>query len=161
MESGRGGLASERNVVNWDASATARDLADTLTSWCDEHWLNPAWQVRANAAARHLLERTDLLRRHAHVDKLFDEVTDAIRRARAAADRPRNRTTFPVGPCPERDQEGAWCTGDIIAFIPTEDARPARMECRANPEHRWTSVQWLRAGKRILDRIQQKKRGAA
>jgi hypothetical protein len=59
-----------------------------------------------------------------------------------------NRTIIEVGPCP---QDG--CTSMVYAYIPTEDARPARMECRQNPTHRWDTTQWLRTGKRILDRI--------
>ena len=50
----------------------------------------------------------------------------AIRRI---IDRPANRTTFHVGPCPELDHTGAQCLGEIRAYIPAEDHKPATLEC--------------------------------
>lgn len=115
-------------------------------------------------AAHSLLSDMPKIRRHPAVDELLDQIESAVQQAWVAVDRAANRTRFPVGPCPERNEDGDYCPGHVVAFIPTEDARPPRMECRTNPDHRWTSVQWMRTGKRILDRaaqIRRQVRGAA
>lgn len=109
----------------------------------------------AVACSRKLLGEIPVIRRHGDSAAIFDEITSAIRQARNAADTPANRTTFHVGPCPELDEAGAYCPGQVYAFIPTEDDRPGRMQCRADAEHRWTSIQFYRAGKRIHERARQ------
>lgn len=116
----------------------------------------------AVACSRRLLCDIPDIRKHAEAGELWDEVVSAIRQARNVGDAPANRTTFLVGPCPEETKDGL-CPGEVFAFIPTEDDRPGRMECHAEPEHRWSSIQWMRAGKRILDRMERDKRakGAA
>jgi hypothetical protein len=111
--------------------------------------------------AAQLLSTIDAVRRHSAVNEMVDQITDAITQARRTVDRPGNRTIIFVGPCPELNAEGGNCDGEVHAYIPTEEDRPSRMECRTNPLHKWTSIQWLRAGKRILDRIEERKRRGA
>jgi hypothetical protein len=112
-------------------------------------------------AAHALLSEMPSIRKHPAAEEIVDNICSATEQARKDVDRAANRTRFPVGPCPEFDEDGAHCEGQVFAFIPTEDERPPRMECRANPLHRWTSVQWLRTGRRILDRMAQVKREVA
>ena len=143
-----------------EASAATKHLRTVLIAWA--RGTGMPWAAYATTAAAHLLEHINDLRSHADVDKLFREVTEACRDARATIDIPANRTTFPVGPCPESDPEtGSYCPGTVVAFIPAEDSRPGHMRCKVNPDHHWSSVQWYRTGRRILDRIAQLKRGAA
>lgn len=126
-------------------------------------WVEPA-PVAVLQAAHLLRSEMPAIRKHPAVDEMLDQIESAIQQAWSTVDRAANRTRFPVGPCPEADEDGVHCIGHIFAFIPTEDERPPRMECRANPEHRWTSIQWLKTGKRILDRaaqIRRQARGAA
>jgi hypothetical protein len=111
-------------------------------------------------ASHYLLAEMPTLRKHGAASEAYDEIVAGIRQARATADRAANRTIINVGPCPEAGADGCACPGEVFAFIPTEDERPARMECKADSEHKWTSIQWLRTGRRILDRIEQRKREA-
>ena len=166
---GRGGPARERWAYSPGASLAADYLVNTLTTWArdvagEDYTVNPR-QHPAISAAHILLCHIPAIRRHDEVKELHEEVIATVAQARAAGDRPANRTIIFVGPCPEARPEGGICDGEVYAFIPTEDERPARMECRTNKEHRWSSIQWMRTGKRILDRIeerkQEKKRGAA
>jgi hypothetical protein len=123
-------------------------------------WVASKLPPAAQSAAA-LLVLIDAIRRHPAVNELVDEIADAVQQARRAVDRPANRTIIFVGPCPELNAAGEHCDGEVYAFIPTEDDRPSRMECRTDRAHKWTSIQWLRTGKKILDRIAQRKRSAA
>lgn len=143
-----------------EASKATTALRATLIAWA--RGTGMPWAEYATTSAEHLLEHLNDLRAHADVDKLFREVADVCQAARIAIDIPANRTTFPVGPCPENDPvTDAYCPGTVVAFIPTEDNRPGHMRCKHNPDHQWTSVQWYRTGRKILDRIEQLKRNAA
>ncbi len=159
---GPSGLARERTPINVGAMTVADDLQNTLTTWARDvgtgHLSTPYPPRPVVHAAFALLRRIPEIRRHPAVVELFDEVTDAIAQARRAVDRPGNRTIIFVGPCPEARPEGGICDGEVYAFIPIEDDRPSRLECRTSKEHKWSAVQWLRAGKRILDRIEERKR---
>lgn len=162
---GKGGPAHERTPAHLGAMAVAGDLANTLTTWARDvigEAQVRAWPVDgkppAVTAAWLLLSELPAIRKHPAAAELVDEVVDAVRQARRVIDRAANRTIIFVGPCPEQDDEGADCLGEIHAFIPIEDDRPSRMECNANSSHKWTSIQWLRAGKRILDTIERRKR---
>lgn len=161
---GKGGLANERNGYHSGASIAMGALNNTLTTWARDV-TGEGWDPRHVAnptvtAAGILLDHINEIRRHPAASELHDQVTDSVRQARHAIDRAVNRTIIPVGPCPEQDEEGAYCPGEVFAFIPTEDDRPSRMECKADGSHKWTSIQWMRTGKRILDRIEQIKQQA-
>jgi hypothetical protein len=142
-----------------DASKATTKLRDVLTAWAQGTGM--PWAAYSITAAAHLLARLNDLRSHADADKLWTEITTACDTARIAIDIPANRTTFPVGPCPENDPTtGAHCPGTVVAFIPTEDDRPGHMRCKLNPDHQWPAVQWYRTGRRILDRIEERKQTA-
>jgi len=147
------GLAHERSGYHAGASDALAGLERTLTAWSTALG-TPAWYSTTAAAA--LLADLETLRTHPDADKAHTEITAAITNARRTIDTAANRTIIEVGPCPEPD-----CTSMVYAYIPTEDTRPARMECRTNPTHRWEPMQWLRAGRRILDRMHALKRASA
>jgi hypothetical protein len=164
MEGGKAGLASERNGYHQGASLAADYLQNTLTTWARdvaevgflaEHFTSPP-----RAAARILLNHITEIRRHPAAAELHDEITSAVRQARAAADRPANRTTFPVGPCPE-DTDSGPCPGEVVAFIPTEDERPSWLRCQADEAHRWSSIQFYRVGERIRRRMEARRKAGA
>lgn len=83
------------------------------------------------------------LRQHPAANEAHDDITAAITNARRTIDTPPNRTTIPVGPCPEPD-----CQGTVRAYIPHDT--PAHMTCNGEQRHRWEPHQWHRAGQRIL-----------
>jgi hypothetical protein len=139
-----GGLAHERAGYHAGASDALTTLTRTLTAWSTGLG-HPAWY--ATTAARNLRAHIDDIRAHPDADKLHREITTTTAEARRAIDQRANRTIIPVGPCPD-------CDGHVHAYIPTEDERPARMECDTNPTaHRWDTTQWLKAGRRILAKI--------
>jgi hypothetical protein len=150
-----GGLAHERIGYHEGASLAADYLTNTLTTWARDLGHNVACigEHAAVTAAAYLAHHIDDIRAHPAADELHDQLVDAVHQARREADAPANKTIIDVGPCPD-------CNGHVRAYIPTDD-RPARMECDTDPAHRWDTTQWLRAGRRILDRIHQRKQGAA
>lgn len=160
---GVAGLARERWAYHAGASLAADYLVNTLTTWARDvagEGVGKADRHPAISASFVLLSNIDAIRRHPEVKELHDEIVATVEQARSAADRPANRTTIFVGPCPEQNEEGSYCDGEVYAYFPTEDSRPPRMECRTNRIHNWGAVQWTRAGKRILDRAEARKREA-
>jgi hypothetical protein len=120
-------------LVGW-----VRDMAEgTMQVWPED---------TLPAMAGWLLKRMDRIAVHAAAEDIHGEIVSAVRFAARVIDLPANRTTFPVGPCPE-----LGCQGEIRAYIPAQPERPARMECSAC-QTRWEPHQWLRAGRRILAR---------
>jgi hypothetical protein len=122
------------------------------------------------AMARFLLANVEWLRHHQAGHDAVEELTGDMRTARRVIDVPANRTTFPVGPCPEQftivatmvtpaasatklayRQDGMHCPGEVRAYIPNDETTPARLQCSACGTV-WESWQWLRAGRRIKDR---------
>jgi hypothetical protein len=119
-------------LVGW-----VRDFAEGTTHWPED---------TLTAMAGWLLKRINRIAVHPAAEDIHGEIVGAVRFAARVIDLPANRTTFPVGPCPE-----LGCQGEIRAYIPAQPERPARMECSAC-ETRWEPHQWLRAGRRILAR---------
>ncbi len=141
-------------VHNVAASASASHLRATLVAWCRLTHEEAGADLPADtltAMSRHLLSRTEWLRHHPAAFDAVDEITHAVRDAQRVVDTPPNRTTFAVGPCPETGHGDAACPGEVRAFIPADEAEPARMECGCCHTV-WASWQWHRAGRRILDR---------
>lgn len=103
------------------------------------------------AMSRYLLRRVEWFRHHELAEVFIDEILGVVRTVNRLVDAPENRTTFAVGPCPEADELGTPCPGEVRAFIPASEHAMARMECDfcATQYETW---QWLRAGKRILER---------
>lgn len=141
------------------ASEAYTALVDAVVGWARDYGL--PWAEFATTASTHLLSVLPNSRTRGDLPKMCDEIMDACKVARNAIDAPANRTTIPVGPCPENNADGDSCEGKVVAFIPTEDDRPGRMTCSADPQHSWSSVQWYRTGRRILERQQQMKRRPA
>jgi len=90
------------------------------------------------------------LRHHRAGHEAIEEITNAVHEVLRVVDRPNNRSTFAIGPCPEFE-----CVGEVRVFIPAREDRPAFMVC-AVCEARWDSVQFLNAGKRIVATQQQR-----
>lgn len=127
---GKGGPARERTPVNWGAVAVADDLGNTLTTWArdvaeDVGFLAAHSSSPAKAAARILLNHVPLIRRHPAVVELVDEISDAIRQARQAVDRPADRIF--VGPClaenPDDEGRQVTCLEDLYARPQASEVR--------------------------------------
>jgi hypothetical protein len=165
------------------ASAATSDLRHHLCNWvsivAETRGLplpaaaiyHPGGEPGMDTLARWMLAHVEWLRHHEHGHVAVTELTSDMMFARRVIDVPANRTTFPVGPCPEvggtvavpwdprANQTGdvrtltddQHCPGEVRAYIPNTDTQPARLEC--NTCHTvWESWQWLRAGRRIKDR---------
>jgi hypothetical protein len=159
------------------ASAATSDLRHHLCNWvgivAETRGLplpaaaiyHPGGEPGMDTLARWMLHHVEWLRHHEHGHVAVEELVGDMRTARRVIDVPANRTTFPVGPCPEFQPISvtpAWngtvvqqveqnCPGDVRAYIPNTDTQPARLECSACHTV-WESWQWLRAGRRIKDR---------
>jgi hypothetical protein len=127
---------------------------------------HPGGEPGMDTLARWMLTHVEWLRHHEHGHIAVEELTADMRTARRVIDVPANRTTFPVGPCPEMFHVPQWptkfddhCTGEVRAYIPNTEDQPARLECTLCRTV-WESWQWLRAGRRIKDR-EQAMRGTA
>lgn len=150
----------DRMVWNERAVQAANDLRATLTAWGAEI-ANTAEDARDPWRGAHTVpllaewvhRNMPTLRQLAKAGDAYDEIVDAVRRARRAIDTPDNRTRFHVGPCPEVLTTGA-CDGEVWAFIPTSTDRDAALRCQSCGAS-WNTVQWLKLGKRMLTRIRQ------
>jgi len=80
------------------------------------------------------------------VDETLSALQEARWRAFQLADIPRDKVRVVVGPCPERDDIGTPCPGQIWAFIPRNE-HPFT-SCDAC-EKVWPSESWRRLGKRM------------
>jgi hypothetical protein len=147
---------------------------------------HPGGEPGMDTLARWMLAHVEWLRHHEHGHVAVEELTGDMRQARRVIDVPANRTTFPVGPCPEAllqpslqttgptvadtfavtatattiTVHPSHCLGEVRAYIPNTEDQPARLECSACHTV-WESWQWLRAGRRIKDREQAMKGTAA
>ena len=138
-------------------------------------WLQPAESPEAMSAW--MLHHVEWLRHHQAGHDAIDELVADVDYARKVIDVPANRTTFPVGPCPELASEpvsdptlpglsGQYlarctghCPGEVRAYIPNDETKPCRLECTVC-HTTWGTVQWRRAGHRIKER-QAEMEGAA
>ena len=150
--------------LGWNdhASGVAWDVQTTVNAWCldvsrigedERDLLADIPQQDVPELARWLVRNMPTLRRHPEAGTAYEELVDAIRRARKAIDRPENRTRFQVGPCPEQADEGA-CDGEVWAFIPADEDKISFMRCQGCGAQ-WDTTQWLRVGRRMLARIHQ------
>lgn len=130
------------------ASEALSGLQDAVVGWNVDLGGDPA-RGSVQWAAESLLRMAPDLYRHGDMPEACDEILDAVRQADKAIDSPPNRSVIPVGPCPEGMVDGTACRGQILAFIPADD-RPPRMVCDTVNEHWWSSVQWLKTGRRIF-----------
>jgi hypothetical protein len=136
-----GGLASERNNVDWDARDTLHALTNTLIHWANTLGGQPVYF--ATTAATRLSTRAPEVRAHPQSAALWHETTSAIHRARAEIDRKDRH--IDIGDCPKPD-----CGGTLRAYLPAADDRPTTIGCLTDPTHVWSPDQWSRLG-RILN----------
>jgi hypothetical protein len=137
------------------ASEALSGLHDAVVGWARDLGALPARSTEG--AAANLLRQLPDTYASGYLSKAADEIVDACHRGDKAIDTPANRSVIPVGPCPEGMVDGTACAGNVLAFIPADD-RPPRMQCDVTNEHWWSSVQWLRTGRRIFLLAQQRKR---
>jgi hypothetical protein len=152
-----GSRAFERPLPFDPRASEAGDvLRSTLVGWIrDLHDGAEYWPVDSlHGMALWLYRRLSRLLDHPAAEEAVDEIRFAVGLCKRVTDKPANRTAFAVGPCPELDEQGVQCPGEVRAFIPSTEDRPARMQCEACGAA-WLTFQWLRAGRRILDRIEQ------
>lgn len=145
-----GGKAAETPpFINDKASDVRRELHRVLQTWAllvSEEWdgAKPLPDDTSVALSRYLLAAVEFIRQHDAGHDACDELADAMRPVRQIIDTPRNRTTFPVCPCPETD-----CPGEVRAYIPRADDDRPHLTCTAEPAHTWPGEQWLHFGKRV------------
>lgn len=100
---------------------------------------------RVTACAGWLRPEVEWMRRQKWAPEAIGNLLDAITDIRTVLDAPRNRSSFPLGPCPVTD-----CDGEVCAHIPRDPNEMAHADCTVDPLHRWDSTQFLRLGKRML-----------
>lgn len=140
--------------VAWKAPArrAAEALAAVVLRWAREfapRWGEPHPEGTGRAAAW-LAGRTGSLRREPDAQACAQSISDAIRRGRAVIDLPRNRTRFPVGPCPDNPGEQP-CSGQVWAYIPLDEREPAQLRC-TDCGASWDTTRWRRVGDLIARR---------
>lgn len=144
--------------VNLAASETADVVRNTVTAWAKA----VADEVGADLPGdmpelmRWLAGRIEWVRHQPWAPEAIDELAGMPGLLAKAVDRPATRTRFPVGPCPEQDDDGQWCPGEVVAIVPASTERASVMRC-SHCGSEWGTVQWLRAGKRIIDRLRSEK----
>jgi hypothetical protein len=119
----------------------ARPAADTLhaqqallTSWCRlladlGYGMPPGPGVQA--LSLHLERHLDALRNHEAAPDLRAEVRDLVARVWRVIDTPENRVRLTLGPCPQDDDSGDPCVGEVVATLPWDDRLPISMQCTA------------------------------
>lgn len=118
----------------------ARPAGDTLSAqqallvaWCrllvDDLGLGLPPGATVQAMSLHLERHMDVLRKHEAVPELRAEVRDLVARVWKVIDTPENRVRLNLGPCPEDDETGDQCTGEVIATMPWDDRLPITMRC--------------------------------
>lgn len=136
--------------VNLAAAAAHRRLTEALA---DAQRVRPGAilsEARAAALAGILRPYSESLRHTETAGQLIGEVLAAAAHAWAVVDLPQHRSTFPVGPCPQVENE-QHCDGEVRAYIPRDEATSPSLVCAACGAV-WFSWQWVRAGQRIRQR---------
>lgn len=111
----------------------------------------PTDTFTTHSMAQWLHYRVKLICLDATAAKLLDELQGITTRLVAVIDLPEDLRTIPVGQCPESDDTGSRCPGEIRAHIPRDEGKPPRMECTICHVV-YDTPQWARAGKRITPR---------
>lgn len=142
---------------NEHTAQVATDLFGVLVAWArdihtagDTDPRDPLHMAIMHPAhtAQWLSRNFNALLRLEDIGDFVDALTNALVRARRAIDLPALRTRFKVGPCPEVLEDGN-CSGEVWAYIPGSDDKPAWMKCNTCTSE-WDTTQWLRAGERML-----------
>lgn len=158
---GKAGPPDEQPAPRLDVTRALDGVVTTVTTWArhlaQAHKLRvttadrSAQDTRLQAAALAadwLADHAHLLRAHPHALQAYRALTRAITRARDRADRPADRTRFVVGPCPENDEHGQPCTGQVWAHVPTDERESAELRCHTCGTS-WDTTRWNRTGQRI------------
>jgi hypothetical protein len=157
VSAGRGG--GELGLPYCEAATQASQcLVSTVTQWAhavaqtrSSPWLVPA---KFGRVAHWLAMRLDWLRALETAGEAYTQIDRAVTRARAAIDRPANRTSFPVGRCPEI-RETRYCLGPVFAYVPVRiGIEPAVLRCHTVGcrRHRepWGVESWRDVGIKML-----------
>lgn len=152
-----GGRAAEKPLpFHVTASEVLIDLRVYLVGWVKDLANDDPARYPTDdlvAMSTWLLARLGDITLHDAADDIHEEIVTTSRQAWRVVDRAANRTRFAVGPCPElTPEDGVQCAGEVWAYIPTSEERPARLEC-SSCGARWETHQWLRVGKRIIATI--------
>lgn len=137
------------------ASRALRRLDGVLAAWCAG--LHDVVPGRMSERAAELRRALPALRAHPEAGRAYTELTDAVFAARTAVDIPAESSRFDVGPCPEWIPHAedvhrmVRCDGTVVAHIGRGDTASVMRcpACRAS----WGTSEWLRAGRRILNRM--------
>ena len=153
---------------NIGASRTAAWAAGVIATWVhltitDLHAPAPRrWPATSRHDAPnhlgHLTAWWDGLRVHADFARFAEDVHTLTTSIMWAVDRPEVKASIHVGPCYLTTTDGDACPGTVWAQFPHEDAATTwapHMQCTAQPDHVWPSVQWSRAGVLIARRREQ------
>lgn len=126
-----------------------------LVSWCrllvEEMQLDYPPADTVSSMSMHLERNLGVLHTHEAAPELVTEVRDLVRQVLKVIDTPANRMRINVGPCPEDDEAGDPCVGEVVAVVPHDETVPPMMFC-AMCRAEWDSKQWSRVGARILRR---------
>lgn len=135
------------------ASALLGSQRAILASWCklvhDE--ISDDWPRADTVAAMALFVERHLpeLRKHEAAGELVDEIANLVVRIIKCIDYPEDRAKIHVGPCPESDEDGVLCPGQLHLLLPyRNDGKRPRVKCSAC-ETVWYSEQFHRLGYRI------------
>lgn len=140
------------------ASRASQTLVSTVT-----HWAQAVALVRADITevaggidrvAHWLAMRLDWLRALEAAGEAYSQIDRAVCQARAAIDRPTNRTSFRVGLCIEVRQD-RYCLGPVFAYVPVRiGIEPAVLRCLTVDcrRHRdpWRVESWRDVGIKML-----------
>jgi hypothetical protein len=163
-----GAATSGEKPLNWNdrAANIEWELKATCNAWALEtskHREDPrdplsALGIDLAPVAEWLIRNIHTLRLLPDAGDAYSELIDAIHRAESVIDRSAFATRFVVGPCPEVDGDEVHCPGEVWAFIPVSEEKPALMVCQ-NDEcgAAWNTTQWMRAAARIKKRIEETK----
>lgn len=161
-----GSAPSGEKPLAWNdrASTIRAHLRYTLSTWAaatakhHQDSRDPAWAAGSDIVriAEWLLRNHNTLRLIEDAGTAYAEITDAVHRVEKVTDRPANASRFVVGPCPELLEDDSVCPGEIWAFIPSSEDRPALMSCQhGGCGKEWNTTQWLKVSDRIRRRIVQ------
>ena len=133
-------------------SATTSLLADTLANLGlpPDPTRHPAGMIAA-----HL----DMVKRAVWAPGFALDIEARTRRIIAMIDTPQTRARIHVGPCPETDDAGADCGGDVWAAIPADGTVRPVMACTMCGRE-WSTESWARLGDRIRQLETRRERSA-
>lgn len=144
------GSANKPLVYSDQASAVLSAQRAILVSWSrlvhDD--ISHTWPREDSVASMALFIESHLpeLRKHDAAGELVTEIRDLVRRIVRCIDYPDDRAKIHVGPCPEKDEDGEKCPGELRMHVPfTNDGKRIRVRCAACGEV-WYPEQFNRLG---------------